>query len=75
MTESLSQVSERWGFSSDANFNRAVKLAFGRPPGSLFKTGYRADMNGEARRPVNDPMLDWFSVEQKGVLESYIAGS
>ncbi|MCR9222812.1 MAG: AraC family transcriptional regulator [Hyphomonas sp.] len=71
----LSQVSERWGFSSDANFNRAVKLAFGRPPGSLFKTGYRADMNGEARRPVNDPMLDWFSVEQKGVLESYIAGS
>jgi AraC-like DNA-binding protein len=71
----LSQVSERWGFSSDANFNRAVKLAFGRPPGSLFKTGYQADMNGEARRPVSDPMLDWFSLERKGVPQSYIAGS
>lgn len=71
----LSQVSERWGFSSDANFNRAVKLAFGRPPGSLFKTGYRADMSGEPRRTLNDPMLDWFSVEQNGVPQSYIAGS
>lgn len=34
----LSQVAERWGFSSDANFNRAVKLAYGLPPGALFKT-------------------------------------
>ena len=33
----LSQVAERWGFSSDANFNRAVKQTFGMPPGSLFK--------------------------------------
>ncbi len=71
----LSQVSERWGFSSDANFNRAVKLAFGRPPGSLFKTGYQADMDGEARHPVSDPMLNWFSLERKGVPQSYIAGS
>lgn len=40
----LSQVAERWGFSSDANFNRAVKQAFGKPPGSLFQKSMHAQL-------------------------------
>ncbi len=28
----------RWGFSSDATFNRAVRNAFGAPPGELVRT-------------------------------------
>ncbi len=31
------EVSERWGFSSDANFNRMVKSEFGIAPGGLFE--------------------------------------
>ena len=34
----LTAVSERWGFSSNANFNRAVKIVFGMPPGALFRS-------------------------------------
>ena len=32
----IHQTAERWGFSSDANFNRAVKSRFGVRPGALF---------------------------------------
>lgn len=68
----LSQVSERWGFSSDANFNRAVKLAFGRPPGTLFKTGYNANLDREALTRVEDPLLDWLSDQENGALPSFV---
>lgn len=42
----ISQASNEWGFSSDANFNRAVHRHFGAPPSALFwqplqKTGRR----------------------------------
>jgi len=30
------EVSERWGYSSDANFSRSVRRAFGTSPGMLF---------------------------------------
>ncbi|MEC7290444.1 MAG: helix-turn-helix transcriptional regulator [Pseudomonadota bacterium] len=37
------QVSEKWGFSSDANFSRSVRRVFGTTPGALFqRTGRRA---------------------------------
>ena len=32
----LTRISEKWGFSSDANFNRAVRRQFGVPPGALL---------------------------------------
>ena len=32
----ISQASSDWGFSSDANFNRAVHRHFGSPPSALF---------------------------------------
>ena len=32
----IHQTAERWGFSSDANFNRFVKTRFGVRPGALF---------------------------------------
>lgn len=31
----ISHAAEKWGFSSDANFNRAVRREFGVPPGAL----------------------------------------
>lgn len=31
----VTQVADKWGFSSGANFNRAVKRKFGVPPGEL----------------------------------------
>lgn len=31
----LTSIAERWGFSSNVNFNRAVKRHFGVPPGAL----------------------------------------
>ena len=71
----LSQVSERWGFSSDANFNRAVKLAFGQPPGTLFKTGYSADKQSENTNPVSDPLIDWFRTHKMGEPDSDIPAS
>ncbi|MEM9570717.1 MAG: AraC family transcriptional regulator [Pseudomonadota bacterium] len=33
----IHKAAERWGFSSDANFNRAVKRAFGTRPSALFE--------------------------------------
>jgi len=32
----ISQAASQWGFSSDANFNRAVRRAFGTKPSALF---------------------------------------
>lgn len=33
----ISKASNEWGFSSDANFNRSVRRAFGTRPSSLFE--------------------------------------
>lgn len=33
----ITKTAERWGFSSSANFNRAVKNYFGTAPGSMFE--------------------------------------
>ena len=32
----IHDIAERWGFSSDANFSRAVRRAFGTSPGKIF---------------------------------------
>lgn len=34
----VSETADRWGFSSNANFNRAIKSRFGAPPGTLFRS-------------------------------------
>jgi len=34
----ISVIAEKWGFSSHANFNRAVQRKFGLPPGALVGT-------------------------------------
>lgn len=57
----LTRVAEKWGFSSNANFNRAVKTAFGMPPGALFGANAvvaPARLNG---RRNEFPTYDWFS--------------
>ena len=36
----VSNAAEKWGFSSNANFNRAVKRAFGAAPSALINTDF-----------------------------------
>ena len=55
----LTEVAEKWGFSSNANFNRAVKLAFGMPPGSLFKPQSLVIPSRLRDQPGAIPMFDW----------------
>lgn len=56
----LTQVSEKWGFSSNANFNRAVKVAFGMPPGSLLHPlSFIAPARLDDTRD-DFALLDWF---------------
>lgn len=38
----ISKAASEWGFSSDANFNRAVRRAFGTSPNSLFESPIQA---------------------------------
>lgn len=33
----ISRISEKWGFSSNANFNRSIKRQFGVAPGALYR--------------------------------------
>ncbi|MCR9195121.1 MAG: helix-turn-helix domain-containing protein [Hyphomonas sp.] len=35
---SVTETADRWGFSSDANFVRAIKARFGTTPGALFQS-------------------------------------
>lgn len=57
----LTRVSEKWGFSSNANFNRAVKTAFGMPPGALLnERAFIAPAHSEEVRG-RDPLYDWFT--------------
>lgn len=53
----IAAAAERWGFSSDANFNRAVRGAFGVTPGTLVS---RPDPSPDAFETVHDPVdLHW----------------
>ena len=47
----ISKVAEHWGFSSNANFHRSVKTAFGVKPGSLFEypIGFWTSRAGKTR--------------------------
>ena len=56
----LTHVSEKWGFSSNANFNRAVKQAFSMPPGSLFAEGAYVPPERFGSMREAFPTFDWF---------------
>jgi len=67
----LSQAAERWGFSSDANFNRAVKLVYGKPPGVLFKNSIQIepasiDDQNSHLSAARSPISDWFHIDKMG---------
>jgi len=53
----IHEVAERWGFSSDANFSRSVRRAYGAAPGALFRPDRagrrRVNGNGVDVNPVN----------------------
>ena len=53
----IHEVSERWGFSSDANFNRMVKREFGVTPGSLFSMPITQLEDAEPLSIVQDKMI------------------
>lgn len=61
----LTHVSEKWGFSSNANFNRAVKLAFSMPPGALFAEGSYVPPARIGSRREGFPTYDWFLKESE----------
>jgi len=55
----LSRVAEKWGFSSDANFNRAAKAAFGMPPGAFFRDRWQIQsLRGEGHQ-ASFAIFDW----------------
>lgn len=57
----LSRVAEQWGFSSDANFNRAAKLAYGMPPGAFFKRDQAAAGLSRPYGALDHPFCDWLA--------------
>lgn len=53
----ITHAAEKWGFSSNANFNRAVKRKFGVPPRSLVNLSVNereSVMGGRTRREMRD---------------------
>ncbi len=56
----LTHVAEKWGFSSNANFNRAVKQAFSMPPGALFAEGAYVPPARFSLMREAFPTFDWF---------------
>jgi len=56
----LTAVAEKWGFSSNANFNRAVKNVFGMPPGALFKSPVMIVPSRLEHRADEFPVPAWF---------------
>jgi len=60
----LTEVAEKWGFSSNANFNRAVKAAFDMPPGALFSPQALIIPARESDRPDAFPLSGWFERSQ-----------
>jgi len=57
----LTEVAEKWGFSSNANFNRAVKTAFHMPPGALFRPPAFIVPARLGERRGEFPVFDWFA--------------
>ncbi len=57
----LTEVAEKWGFSSNANFNRAVKSAFGMPPGALFRPPAFVIPARLGERKDEFPVFEWFT--------------
>lgn len=55
----LTAVSEKWGFSSNANFNRAVKIVFGMPPGALFRSPAMIIPSRLEHRQTEYPVYAW----------------
>jgi len=51
----IAQAAERWGFSSSASFNRAVRREFGVPPGDLVNIPDAERQNISVSKD-----LDWF---------------
>lgn len=47
----IHEVSEKWHFSSDANFSRSVRRVFGTSPGALFGAVPRLDFGGSQTTP------------------------
>jgi len=67
----LTEVAEKWGFSSNANFNRAVKTAFGMPPGALFRPPafiIPARLDGKSDK---FPVFEWFNRHSRDGSPSY----
>ncbi len=67
----LTEVAEKWGFSSNANFNRAVKLAFGLPPGALFRPPAFIAPARLANRRGEFPVFDWFARHDQDSAPAY----
>ena len=65
----LTEVAEKWGFSSNANFNRAVKTVYGMPPGALFRGPSLIIPSRLEHRAAEFPVYAWLSqLEQQNVL-------
>ncbi|MEM7330369.1 MAG: AraC family transcriptional regulator [Pseudomonadota bacterium] len=65
----LTEVSEKWGFSSNANFNRAVKSVFGMPPGALLRGPSLIIPSRLDHRQQEFPVFAWFRrLQRQGVL-------
>ena len=57
----LTEVAEKWGFSLNANFNRAVKNVFGMPPGALFRRPALTIPSRIDDRMDEFPVYAWFA--------------
>lgn len=65
----LTEVAEKWGFSSNANFNRAVKTVFSMPPGALFRGPSLIIPSRLEHREDEFPVYAWLSqLERQNVL-------
>lgn len=51
---SISAAAEKWGFSSNANFNRAVKRKFGVPPKTLIQPLFEDRLPYQVESKVHD---------------------
>lgn len=67
----LTAVAEKWGFSSNANFNRAVKAAFGMPPGALFRPPAFIIPARLGDRRDEFPVFDWFARRSQNEASAY----
>lgn len=54
----IHEVAQRWGFSTDSNFNRMVKREFGVTPGGLFRMPITTSKTHDPFSPVQTLMLE-----------------